>query len=141
MGATFWSIFVFCLLFVIGEIAAFSAWGLSREHEDDYWRWIISLAGGAIFVTIFWIGYWLGGNEAWWIGIAAVPAIYIWLYLVFSTRSKKMLDRVVFSFFGCMVIFVIFVGGYNAGLRGWWGMAWPFYLAAVIVPYSVLKPD
>lgn len=141
MSATAWVISILYLVGIGGALAGFGYWGITRHDEDKIWRVIISFLGLMLFGTIFWLSYWLGTYNAAWIGFLTTPAVYTWLYLVFSRRTPATLDRIVFAAFGTVVLLMVFYGGYSSGQNGWWGMAIPFYLVAFGAVYARLIPD
>lgn len=141
MSATAWVITIFYILGVGFVLGGFAYWTLTRHSEDAIWQWIFSSLAMLLFGTIFWLSYWLGVNDASWIAYLAFPAVYAWLYVVFSTRSPALLDRVVFAAFGTVVVAMVFYGGFSAGQRGWWGMAIPFYFVAFGTAHSLIVPD
>lgn len=140
MSATSWVIWVFYILGFVGLGISFSMWFLTRHHEDDIWRWILSIAGMLLFGTAFWVSYFFGTTSSWWTAIFIIPICYSWLMVVIARRTPAMLDRIVFPAFGTLVIAFVLAGGYGAGLQGWWGMAIAFYFVAFGTCFTLLKP-
>ncbi len=141
MSATALVITIYYFVAGLGLLGAFATWWITRKGEDNIWRWIFSLIGSLVFVTVYWVSYLIGSYEAIPVILFFLAAIYAWLYIVFSARSSSTLDHFVFASFGTMVFGMTMIGGYTAGARGWWAMALPFYVVATYSCYSLLVPD
>lgn len=141
MSVVSWLLTIYYSVTLVALVFTFGLWFTTKKNEDVIWRFIFGFIFSLIFVSVFWLTYWFGTTGAWplvWLsGIVA----FVWLFVVFGTRSESFLYQVVFSLFGMMVISMIAIGGYTAGERGWWGMAIPLYVLSFVVPYSLLVPD
>lgn len=83
----------------------------------------------------------MGTLDASWIVWISLAISYIWLFIVFATRSSDVVDHFVFAAFGTMAFGMTAYGGFTSGVRGWWGMYVVFSLAIIWTIYSLLEPD
>ena len=141
MNATALTITIFYLLVFGGLIIAYSAWWITRKKEDHIWRWIFTFLGGMIFATFFWVAYFLGAHGAAWLVWLLLFGCMAWFYIVLSVRTKSNMTRSVFAFFGAVVVGMCAYGGYTSGVRGWWGMAIPYYVVVLHTIYSLIATE
>ncbi len=132
---------IYYVVIGLALILLFGFWMITRKKEDDIWRWILSLIGGLIFSTVFWIAYWLGSHGAWQLIPLFVVGIIIWLWIFFSHSTQSKLDKSVFAAFGVIALGMIMFGGYTSGGRDWWFMSIPLYIIGIQMLHHMFVPD
>lgn len=141
MSATALTIVIYYSVLITAGILWFAYWFVTRKREDDIWRWILSIIGSLVFCTIFWLAYWFGTFDGWWLNFVVMIGLLVWLWMFFSHSTTSVLDKAVFCAFGAVAFGMIMAGGHSAGVRGWWGMAIPFYGLSFYLLYHMLVPD